>query len=45
MSVHEVDCLLESTDSVLALVGELDGTDWQDTSISVDAKRLSSPLP
>ncbi len=33
MSVHEVDCLLESMDSVLALLGELDDSDWQAPSL------------
>ncbi len=33
MSVHEVDCLLESMDSVLALLGELDEADWQMQSL------------
>ena len=33
MSVHEVDCLFESMDSVLALLGELDETDWQVQSL------------
>lgn len=33
MSVHEVDCLLESMDSVLALLGELDDPDWQARSL------------
>jgi uncharacterized protein (TIGR03083 family) len=33
MSVHEVDCLLESMDSVLAVLGELDDPDWQARSL------------
>src|ERR1700722_13517693 len=33
MSVHEVDCRLESMDSVLALLGELDDSDWQAPSL------------
>jgi uncharacterized protein (TIGR03083 family) len=33
MSVHEVDCLLESMDSVLALLSELDEADWQVQSL------------
>lgn len=33
MSVHEVDCLLASMNSVLALLGELDETDWQAQSL------------
>jgi uncharacterized protein (TIGR03083 family) len=33
MSVHEVDCLLESMNSVLTLLGELDETDWQVQSL------------
>ena len=33
MSVHEVDCLLESMDSVQALLGEIDEMDWQVQSL------------
>jgi uncharacterized protein (TIGR03083 family) len=33
MSVHEVDCLLESMNSVLELLGDLDDSDWQARSL------------
>ena len=33
MSVHEVDCLLESMNSVLELLDELDDPDWQPQSL------------
>ncbi len=33
MSVHEVDCLLESMDSVAALLGELDEPEWRVQSL------------
>jgi uncharacterized protein (TIGR03083 family) len=33
MSVHEVDCLLESMNSVLELLGDLEDSDWQARSL------------
>ena len=33
MSVHEVDCLLESMDSVVDLLGQLDDADWRVPSL------------
>ena len=33
MSVHEVDCLLESMDSVVDLLGQLDDSEWRVSSL------------
>ena len=36
MSVHEVDCLLESMNSVHELLDDLDDSDWQAQSLCPD---------